>query len=487
MRTKPRIVILGAGPAGLGAALNLAERGLTPILLEREDRVGGNAASFEIGGLPVDLGSHRLHPATDPEILSVLQGLLGPDLIKRHRKGRILLRGRWIHFPLRAADLIRKTPPAFLLGAARDLLKRLASTPEAPGPGPNSGIESFETVLLRGLGPTICRDFYFPYARKIWGLEPSDLSAFQAKKRVYAGTPGRLLGRLIPTVGGRARGKAFYYPRGGFGQISEALMEAASKKGATVHLGATVRRVSLLEEGFRVEAEGSRPAGLSENRPSNAFILECDQVWSTLPLPVLVQVLDPPPPASVLEAGSRLLSRAMVLVYLLLDQDRFTPYDAHYVPAPDLLFTRISEPKNYSGRREPVGKTVLCVEIPCSREDPLWTSPPSSLTTRVREAMARAGLPIESRILDTVVRRLPDAYPICRRGYESHLQALEEWIGQVPGLVSFGRQGLFAHDNTHHALFMGRSAVECLRASGEFDPERWAAFRKVFATHVVED
>ena len=58
--TAPRVVVLGAGPAGLGAALGLAERGVRVHVLEREARVGGNAGSFEIAGLRVDFG-HRRH------------------------------------------------------------------------------------------------------------------------------------------------------------------------------------------------------------------------------------------------------------------------------------------------------------------------------------------------------------------------------------------------------------------------------------------
>ena len=66
---KPNFVILGAGPAGLGAASQLARRNLGRVtVLEQNRWVGGNAASFEIAGMPVDYGSHRLHPASDPEI-----------------------------------------------------------------------------------------------------------------------------------------------------------------------------------------------------------------------------------------------------------------------------------------------------------------------------------------------------------------------------------------------------------------------------------
>jgi len=102
--TRTRVVILGAGPAGLGAALELAERGVEVLVVERGATVGGNAGSFELAGMRVDYGSHRLHPAVDPAILARLRWLLGVDLIERPRHGCIRLLGRWIHFPLRPLD-----------------------------------------------------------------------------------------------------------------------------------------------------------------------------------------------------------------------------------------------------------------------------------------------------------------------------------------------------------------------------------------------
>ena len=72
------------------------------------------------------------------------------------------------------------------------------------------------------------------------------------------------------------------------------------------------------------------------------------------------------------------------------------------------------------------------------------------------------------------------------RDYESKFRAVDEWVSGLSNLTTFGRQGLFAHDNTHHALFMAYSAVDCL-VDGTFDQSKWAEYRKVFATHVVED
>ena len=178
------VVVLGAGPAGLGAALGLARRGYQVTVLEQSSHVGGNAGSFDLAGLRVDYGSHRFHPAADPSVLALVRELLGDDLLARPRHGRIRLLGRWIHFPLRAADLAIRAHPRFTAGVLFDLIRKVA----APSSRSQSGSDTFASVLERGLGPTICREFYFPYARKIWGLEPHEISPIQAYRRVSAGS-----------------------------------------------------------------------------------------------------------------------------------------------------------------------------------------------------------------------------------------------------------------------------------------------------------
>ena len=151
-------------------------------LVERAGRVGGAAASHSVAGVRVDLGSHRLHPTIEPRILAELRALLGDDLQRRPRNGRIRLGGRWIAFPLRPLDLARRLPPAMAAGALRDA----ALGPLRPGPR----ADTFEEVLRSALGPTLCERFYFPYARKLWGLDPSELAGEQARRRVAARSPG---------------------------------------------------------------------------------------------------------------------------------------------------------------------------------------------------------------------------------------------------------------------------------------------------------
>ena len=244
--TPPRIVILGAGPAGLGAAFQLARRQVASVVvLEREPCVGGNAASFELAGQMVDFGSHRLHPACDPAVLADIRALLGSDLLERPRHGRIRLQGRWLHFPLKPLDLARHLPPGFALGTAADMAKRMLGRQAAVGE------ESFAAVLEAGLGRTMSREFYFPYAAKLWGVAPEQLSATQATRRVSAGSPAKMLRKVLSALPGHRPAGAgrFYYPRHGFGQISEAYHAAAHAAGAEFRLGATVQAVALRDGG----------------------------------------------------------------------------------------------------------------------------------------------------------------------------------------------------------------------------------------------
>jgi protoporphyrinogen oxidase len=475
--SKPHVVILGAGPAGLGAAYRLAQRGDTRVtVLERNTTVGGNAGSFELAGIRVDYGSHRLHPACDPQVLRDIRALLGPDLVERPRHGRISLRDRWIHFPLKPVDLCMHLPSSFTVGVAADMCAKLRSLPLKRA---GADEESFASVLQAGLGQTICREFYFPYARKIWGVEPDTLSAIQARRRVSAGSLSRMFRKVAAAVPGLKPAGAgrFFYPRRGYGQISEAYCAAARQAGAEIVLGANVQEI----------CRGDHPPHrVTFERDGKSATLQADLVWSTVPITALSRTLKPGPPTDLLGAVEKLRFRAMILIYLVLEQARFSEYDAHYFPGENIRITRLSEPKNYSANLQPLNRTVLCAELPCGVEDAEWRMSDDELGRLVCDGLKTAGIPVRAPVLEIVTRRLRQAYPIYHRGYETHFERLDCWLGRIDGLLTFGRQGLFAHDNTHHALYMAYCAADCL-VDARFDHTRWAAYRRIFESHVVED
>jgi protoporphyrinogen oxidase len=470
-RSRVPVVVLGAGPAGLAAGLKLAQRGCFDVtVLERAETTGGNAGSFSIDGIRVDFGSHRLHPSCSPEILADIRGLLGADLLDRPRHGRILLRGRWVHFPLKPFDLLRSLPPSFALGVGRDaIIRRRQSSPD----------ESFATVLERGLGRTVCRDFYFPYAEKIWGVAPEQLDAEQARRRVSSNTMARVIKKVIGGVLGRRSksGTRFFYPRRGFGQICDAYCSAATEAGARIQLGSPVSGVELA---------GNSAVAVTAAGPRSSTQFPARLTLSTIPIPVLARAVSPPPSPEIQASLAELQYRAMILIYVVLATDRFSEYDAHYFPGSDIKITRLSEPKNYSMAGKS-GTTVLCAELPCAVDDSSWQATDVELGELVVDALASAGLPACGPVRRIVTRRLSHAYPIYTHGYQQHFDRLDAWASGIDGLLSFGRQGLFAHDNTHHTMAMAYAACECIDDDGRIDREKWHDRRLEFESHVVED
>ncbi|MBI2708893.1 MAG: FAD-dependent oxidoreductase [Actinobacteria bacterium] len=471
-----RILVVGAGPAGLAAAWRAAAGGHEVAVVERAEVVGGMAGSFEVAGVRVDHGSHRLHPSTPPEVLGALRGLLGDDLQDRPRHGRIRLTGRWVGFPLRTADLLSRLPPGFAVRAAADALTGPLRRPrQAPGSHGARPRDTFAEVVRCGLGPAVAEEFYGPYVRKLWGMDPEALAGDLARRRVSAASAGAVARRLV-----RARqpaGRTFLYPRGGFGRISEALAEAAEGAGVSIRLGCGLTSV--------ISASGPDGPVLSV-RLDDGTSIEADLLWSTIPLPELARRVDPAPPATLLAAAGRLEHRALALVYLVLDQPWWTEFDAHYFPALDNPVARLSEPKRYrDDPADPTDRTVLCAEVPCDVGDAVWSAPAADLGALVADALARDDLP-PVRAAQVEVRRLPRVYPRYRPGFAWDLARLELWLADQRGIVSFGRQGLFVPDNTHHALAMGWAAAACL-ADDHWDALAWRTARDGFRTHVVED
>ena len=452
--------MLGGGPAGLAAAWWAARRGLSVILLERAPVVGGLAASFEVAGVRVDHGSHRLHPSIDAAVLADLRSLLGDDLQRRPRRGRLRVAGRWVPFPPAPASLARALPVPVAAALARDLVLAPLRRPRA---------DTYAEVVRAGVGPTLGRHLYHPYARKLWGTEPDQLAGEQARRRIASTSPAAILRRALR---GR-QGAHFLYPRRGFGQIPDVLAAAAVAAGAEVRTGAAVTGLEVGPGPVRIRLAGGGS-------------VEAAVVLSTIPMAALVGLVQPGPPPEVATAATGQRSRAMVLVYLAVDRAPWTAFDAHYLPDAGVATSRVSEPRNYRDGDDPPDRTVLCAEIPCWPGDGRWGAPDADLVAAAVDDLGRSGLPaVQPSAWE--VRRVPSVYPVYRPGFEADLAAVEGWLARFPVLLTLGRQGLFAHDNTHHALSMAYAAVDALGPDGVWNPGAWATARERFTHHVVED
>tara|TARA_B100000686_G_scaffold355232_1_gene471384 strand:+ start:2023 stop:3399 length:1377 start_codon:yes stop_codon:yes gene_type:complete len=455
------LAIVGAGPAGLMAAWQAAKAGHEVCIYEKANAVGGMSASFSIAGQRVDFGSHRLHPSTPPHLLESIKSLLGEDLQIRERNGRIRLYNQWVAFPLRTTDLIKHLPLKFSIGSAFDIVKR---------PFLMSGGETFEDEVRSRLGKTVSDEFYTPYAEKLWGIHPSKIDAELARRRVSASSPLAIVRRLIKSSS--STGRAFLYPKNGYGQIVEALADAVVDAGGKIELNHPIEHIHLKDDFCDLKSpNGSHSAEL---------------VWTTAPLNVLPNIVHPSPDKEIFEAAASLRVRGMLLVYLVLEQPNFTEYDAHYFPGLQTRIARLSEPKNYRDGNDPKDQTVLCAELPCWTSDSLWSASPKELGDIVCADLQSLGLP-QVNLAATEVRRLPSVYPVFETSTRQERDLLLRWGNSLNRLSSFGRQGLIVPDNIHHTLAMGWDAAHSLAGDGDFSEESWSSALNRFESHVVED
>jgi protoporphyrinogen oxidase len=449
-QTSVDLLVLGAGTAGLAAAVRAARRGRSVLVVDHAEHVGGLAASFTLGGMAVDYGSHRLPERLAPDVESDLEALLGEDLQTRRRTARVRVADRWVPLERSASDLRRLLPHPMVTAMAWDTGRSGLRRRRA---------DDYAGAMTGRVGRRIYDAVYEPYARKIWD---------QPGNRLDADAAGRIVSADITWRSGRryrAAGREFRYPRRGFGQIATALAEAATEAGAEIRLGT---EIDAIHPGF----------GSVTVRTLEGASLTGRHAFSTLPLPRLARSTRPGPPLGAIETATRLRFRAMVLVFLVHEGGRWTPYDCHHIPGGATPVLRISEPANYRDNADdPQGHTVLCAELPCSVGDEIWTASDVELAERVEEAAAMTDLP-DIRVAEVRVHRSATYYPTYTLGYDRDLHGLDTWLRGIPSVTSFGRFGLFFHDNTHHALLLAREAVNALGPEGNFDHLAWERGRE---------
>jgi protoporphyrinogen oxidase len=465
------VLIVGGGPAGLSCGIRLlrTDPSREVTVLEKEPAPGGISGGFERNGLSYDYGSHRIHPSIDQPTLGFLSGLPHLTLVKRRRNGRILLEGRLVRFPPSPLDALIGLPPKLSAGILRDQLSGLAKRRSLSAP------RSFSEAVEAGMGRSMAEAFYIPYTKKLWGLDASEISSVQASRRVSAAGRGGLLKKVLgglPLVSKLDPSRFFRYPEGGFAALASALSGEFERLGGRLSTSSEVTGIGWDGRSASVStSDGSRWSG-------------GHVIWSA-PLDALAAAARTSVPEDVVRSAAGLGYRAMVLLYVQLEEGPYTPYDAHYFPGADTRFSRMSEPRNYP-RAAGRGRTGLCLELPCAISGGEMTADPGALLRGLLMDLERSPMPAPGPVSEVWSRKLTHAYPVYRLGFEERLEAVQRWALSSSWLTLVGRQGLFAHDNVHHAIATGIAAADCLRGTAR-DTEAWARHLEAFRSHCVSD
>jgi protoporphyrinogen oxidase len=131
-----------------------------------------------------------------------------------------------------------------------------------------------------------------------------------------------------------------------------------------------------------------------------------------------------------------------------------------YFPAPEIIFNRLSEMRNFSEDAAPRGKSSLTLEITCDIGDEIWNTPEEELYQRSIEALVASGLVEREQVLGHFFRRLSHAYPTYDVDFEAKIGRMAYYLADFNNLVNAGRQALFRYVNTDHVMEMGFCAAE---------------------------
>src|SRR5262249_40373710 len=171
----PKVVIIGAGPAGLTAALELTDHGYRPIVLEKARLVGGIARTESYKGFRFDMGGHRFFTKSE-QVREIWHRILGEKFLCRPRMSRIFFRKKFFHYPLKPIDALSK------LGIFEGILIVLSYVRWRMFPYRN--VDTFEQWVTNRFGRRLFLMFFKSYTEKVWGIPCSELKAEWAAQRI---------------------------------------------------------------------------------------------------------------------------------------------------------------------------------------------------------------------------------------------------------------------------------------------------------------
>lgn len=455
------VVVIGAGPAGLTAALELVERGRSVTVLEADSVVGGISRTVVADGWRFDIGGHRFFTKV-PSVKERWHKILDDDdFLTRSRLSRIFYNRKFFDYPLKAANALRNLGIVEAVRAVSSYLWARIRPPKDQS--------TFEGFVSARFGRRLYSIFFESYTQKVWGIHPSVMPADWAAQRIKNLSLGRaVLDALLPRRGGRTDVTSlieeFLYPRLGPGMMWDRAAEQVTDRGGTIVMHATAEVIR--HDAGKVTEIVVRTAEGEMTMPASGGVI------SSMPLGHLVNALEPAPPADVLEAASTLTHRDFLTVAITVPEDAAFPDNWIYIHEPAVEVGRVQNFGAWSPDMVEPGTTCLGLEYFVQEGDRLWTKADADLIEMARRELEYLGLADTEQMGGGWVVRMPKAYPVYDADYGAAIERIGNWLAEeVPMVQPVGRNGMHRYNNQDHSMLTAMLAVENLHGA---DNDLWA-------------
>ncbi len=427
------------------------------IVFEAEDQVGG-IAKTEVrdgpgGKYRFDLGGHRFFTKVK-EVDDLWHEIMREEFLKRPRMSRIYWNKKFLDYPLRGPDVIKKLGPveltrgALLLPRAAQIKPKGRRTPSSSG-SPTASASACSTCSSSS------------YTEKVWGVPdlgdprrvggPADQGPVVLQRR-----QGRVLrqqGATVKTLIGE-----FHYPRYGPGQMWEQMTDDIEALGGQVLLNTPVEKL-VVEDG-RVHQGDRRRQGV---RVQLRDLARCRcATWSAWPIPH--------PKPEVVSAAKGIRYRDFLTVSLVLDGEDLFPDNWIYIHEPEVEVGRIQNFRSWSPWMVP-DPTKACVglEYFCFAGDELWEMDDDKLVELGMRELEQLGLAKRDMLEFGFATRVPKAYPMYDMDYAERIAAIRGWLDGIENLQQVGRNGLHRYNNSDHSMLTAMRAVDNLVKGTDHD------------------
>lgn len=496
---KKTVLIAGAGPAGLTAALELLRHSdIKPIIFESLADVGGISRTINHNGNRMDIGGHRFFsksdwvmdwwrhmmpvaPDANAQGISVIPNA-DRHLLIRSRLSRIYFLRRFFDYPISLSLSTMRN-----LGLVR--LIRIAISYALASIFQRKPERNLEDFFVNRFGKELYGTFFKDYTEKVWGVPCANISAewgaqrikglsvtqalIHAAKKIFKGAQDGIAQKNTET----SLIERFLYPKYGPGQMWQLAAAEVKERGGEIHHGHTVVRVNT--EGDRVTSIETADAGGNTHRWTGDYFI------STMPVRDLIGSLNPPPSAEVQRVAQGLQYRDFITLGVLVRKLKPTvdckgplnlvPDTWIYIQEPDVKIGRLQIFNNWSPSLVSTPDAVwMGLEYFCQEGDELWSMSDVDFSDFACAELEKIGLIDRGEVMDWHLARIPKAYPAYFGTYEKFC-VIKDFTSSVENLYLIGRNGMHRYNNQDHSMLSAKLAAEAIMGNLSGNKEQiWA-------------